>query len=115
MKIQRWIDALRSGKYKQGMRALKSGTVDDPKFCCLGVACDIFQDDIGWEWKGVSYCELAGDGDLVTAGLPFPLATMLENEIGYLNEARLIAMNDREDQTFDQIADYLEAHSAYEH
>lgn len=35
--IRRWVEALRSGEYKQGKHALH------PKdtFCCLGVACDI--------------------------------------------------------------------------
>lgn len=33
-----WVDALRSGEYEQGDSALKQ----DDKFCCLGVACDLF-------------------------------------------------------------------------
>lgn len=33
-----WIKALRSGKYKQGQRRLRT---NDGKFCCLGVLCDI--------------------------------------------------------------------------
>lgn len=34
-----WVRALRSGKYKQGRQVLNS-----PKgFCCLGVACDLYQ------------------------------------------------------------------------
>lgn len=35
--IERWIAALRSGKYKQGKGQLQS----DTGFCCLGVACKI--------------------------------------------------------------------------
>ena len=42
----RWVEALRSGKYKQGKRALKQGE----NFCCLGVLCDITKDEIGMEW-----------------------------------------------------------------
>lgn len=34
---QKWVDALRSGKYKQGRAYLKYGN----GYCCLGVACDI--------------------------------------------------------------------------
>lgn len=41
--IQEWVDALRSGEYKQGKHVLRS-TRDE--FCCLGVACDLL--DIGW-------------------------------------------------------------------
>lgn len=33
-----WLQALESGKYKQGQRYLKNGD----KYCCLGVACEIF-------------------------------------------------------------------------
>lgn len=32
-----WVDALRSGKYRQATKQLRSGDA----FCCLGVACDI--------------------------------------------------------------------------
>ena len=34
---KKWVKALRSGKYKQGIGQLRSGE----KFCCLGVACDL--------------------------------------------------------------------------
>lgn len=40
-----WIDALRSGKYEQG----KNQLVDNGKYCCLGVACDLLAD------KGIVY------------------------------------------------------------
>lgn len=36
--IQKWIDALRFGGYKQTEYTLQ----DNKGFCCLGVACDIF-------------------------------------------------------------------------
>lgn len=36
--IRRWIDALKSGKYKKGVDRLRCG---DNKFCCLGVAADL--------------------------------------------------------------------------
>jgi hypothetical protein len=35
---QRWANALRSGKYKQGVFKLQS----EEGHCCLGVACEIF-------------------------------------------------------------------------
>lgn len=35
---QKWIDALRSKKYKQGTHELQGGP---NTFCCLGVLCDI--------------------------------------------------------------------------
>lgn len=37
-----WTKALRSGKYKQGICALRT---DDNKYCCLGVLCDLYDKD----------------------------------------------------------------------
>jgi hypothetical protein len=39
---ERWLAALRSGKYKQGRGKLK--TVDD-EYCCLGVLCELAVED----------------------------------------------------------------------
>lgn len=36
--IKLWIEALRSGKYKQGQYRLRQNN----EFCCLGVACEIY-------------------------------------------------------------------------
>jgi hypothetical protein len=35
---RQWIDALRSGEYKQGKKKLRS---TENQFCCLGVLCDL--------------------------------------------------------------------------
>lgn len=38
----KWLKALRSGKYKQGMELLKfEGDNKQTRFCCLGVLCDV--------------------------------------------------------------------------
>lgn len=37
----KWVASLRSGKYKQGRMALRK----NDKFCCLGVACDLYASD----------------------------------------------------------------------
>ena len=36
--IEKWVAALRSGRYPKGVGALQSNV----GFCCLGVACDLF-------------------------------------------------------------------------
>lgn len=36
-----WLEALRSGRYDQGMGNLKAGDADDPAYCCLGVLCEL--------------------------------------------------------------------------
>jgi hypothetical protein len=38
-----WVDELRSGKYKQGQGYL----FNDGCYCCLGVACELYQQKVG--------------------------------------------------------------------
>ncbi len=45
---RKWVKALKSGKYKQGRNKLKVGD----KFCCLGVACDLYAKEYpSAKWK----------------------------------------------------------------
>lgn len=47
----KWLEALRSGNYKQGTGNLRRGI----NYCCLGVLCDIYHKETGkGEWKGMS-------------------------------------------------------------
>lgn len=39
--LRKWVAALRSGRFKQGRRALVTSTPDGPLHCCLGVACEV--------------------------------------------------------------------------
>ena len=44
---EKWLQELRSGKYKQGIEQLaKKLDFEDYEFCCLGVACMINQKDV---------------------------------------------------------------------
>ena len=43
---EKWVKALRSGKYTQAKQALKI----DNSFCCLGVLCDIYGKEKRIEW-----------------------------------------------------------------
>lgn len=56
---QKWIDALRSGKYEQGSEKLRSVT----GYCCLGVLCDLYaqEHDTQWEFRG--YDELSDESN----------------------------------------------------
>lgn len=38
---EKWLAALKSGKYKQGKHALCRTNDDEKSFCCLGVLCDL--------------------------------------------------------------------------
>jgi hypothetical protein len=44
--IKKWVDALRSGKFKQTKGMLKNRKGE---YCCLGVACEISDKIDGWE------------------------------------------------------------------
>jgi hypothetical protein len=48
----KWIEALLSGKYKQGQASLRLTLVNGKQVhCCLGVLCDILDPD-GWKELG---------------------------------------------------------------
>lgn len=41
-----WVEALRSGEYKQGRGQLRFGN----EYCCLGVLCDLHSEAVGGSW-----------------------------------------------------------------
>jgi len=43
--IQKWVSALRSGKYKQGKNFLKSGETGNLTYCCMGAACEVAKEN----------------------------------------------------------------------
>jgi hypothetical protein len=106
----KWIDALRSGKYKQGTKILRR----NDEYCCLGVLCDIV-DPEGWtpllgfldEGKYIHHGALEHPDDTVVK------VTGLKDRIGSLEKvvgcsANLISLNDNAGYTFEQIADIIE-------
>ena len=113
-----WVKQLRSGQYRQGqgwLHTREENGVDS--FCCLGVACDLYQrqtgDQIGapsgqpWEGKVIAY-----DGQ--EAHLPDKVKNWLglSTEAGTFVVAKcpdsLIDMNDG-GSDFNEIADIIES------
>lgn len=93
-----WLEALRSGEYKQGRKVLKTNS---ELFCCLGVYADAVE-QVSWEpTRSYHYQFVSNDGVPQNTGLP---ASMVERE----HQAHLIYLNDTEVQTFDQIANWIE-------
>ena len=41
------VEALRSGEYKQTKYALCKTNGEQPSYCCLGVACEVYQKTVG--------------------------------------------------------------------
>lgn len=105
--IKKLIDALRSGKYKQGKNRLRKGDT----FCCLGVACDIYGKEFGIDWvedsDGYSFL-----GSVLY--LPKPLDTYFgfECDSGLIRingeKIYLSKENDHNNESFEEIADILE-------
>lgn len=101
------VEALRSGKYKQGRGRLR----DAGCFCFWGVACDI--SGVGqWEGDG-ALCFTTKGSDFKAYALPSPL---VESWLGFNVEATvkidgisdsLMGHNDT-GSTFEQLADAIE-------
>lgn len=88
----RWVAALRSGKYKQGMGKLYIHA--ENSYCCLGVACKVAR---------VPSDKILG-GFLLSYFLPISYRLGLT----VTQEKDLVDLNDRYKKSFEEIADYIE-------
>lgn len=103
----KWVAALRSGKYKQGVHNLRS--LDD-KYCCLGVLCEISGVKSKATGDGYYY---EGNGYRLTDKVQ--KLTGVKSEYGNLgdDDIKLSDLNDQGVQnvgrlTFDEIADIIQ-------
>jgi hypothetical protein len=99
----KWIETLRSGKYKQGKGRLRT---KDDHYCCLGVLCEVmgmewFPLDDGWAWavreKNTGYAmihSISGNTQEQVGLDPYQTSTLMR-------------MNDTGD-SFEVIAEYIE-------
>lgn len=96
----RWMNALRSGEYKQSTGHLRN----DYGFCCLGVLCDIF-DNQRWIRDN-------SQGVYEYQGSISGLSADIKHEVGlwYEPEGKLIDLNDLERRSFHEIAKWIEEH-----
>lgn len=107
---QKWVAALRSGDYKQGIGRLRLGD----KFCCLGVLCDIFIKETGQsEW--INNCSFVNkDGTETDSFLPYCVSVWAglrsTNPSVNMSGERvwLSVMNDQEN-SFSYIANKIES------
>lgn len=103
---QKWVEALRSGKYQQGRQQLATETQTGRTYCCLGVLCEVAKQEgviIGYidtdsylpevvqQWAGLK----TKDGEFRDK----------YNERTSLSDG----LNDREFQPFERIADVIES------
>ena len=93
--IKEWIAALRSGKYIQGY-----GRLDDGVSCCaFGVACRLMSDKLE-----INPLTGAYDGHVITP----PDAVIKALGLTIFTVSTIMWMNDAENRSFKEIADYLE-------
>lgn len=106
---QIWIDALTSGKYKQGTRVLRWAD----EFCCLGVLCDLFQQETG---KGKWVTDDFGGTKFLNENKVLPKEVQewasIDNVGGYELTMRSPALTtDNDDgKTFNQLAEIIFDH-----
>jgi hypothetical protein len=108
---QKWLEALRSGKYKQGRYGLRH-TVDNTDlngekydaFCCLGVLCDVVQSNAWTPKKDAPAYWLHNNESSTTVGYD------IRDSIGLASAAidNLIHLNDSFKKDFKEIADWIE-------
>lgn len=88
----KWLDALRSGRYAQGQGKLRAAD----KFCCLGVLCDLLHPT---EWEPVD-SDYSSDKDAqrITSGssdgTELSPEELREAGIDDFVQATLVALND---------------------
>jgi hypothetical protein len=98
----KWIQALRSGKYKQGQAYLREGEY----YCCLGVLCDLNESR---QWTHIDH-----PSKKIYSPFPNEDHQMLPKNISQwanlieIEQDELIELNDTDNYTFEQIADYIE-------
>lgn len=120
----KWVEALRSGEYKQGKHKLAGD--DLTEFCCLGVLCDIVKEDMGLDWEleriipnneasdvhnhfdghydlpspeVAGFCGLSGSN---------PTVRVYRSDLDMHMDMDLSELNDSGQYTFEQIADIIE-------
>lgn len=103
---EKWVNALRSGKYKQARGYLRTG---DNRFCCLGVLCDVSNKV---EWLPVP-CEVLESTDYYrcnnSAGSFTPEDILEMTGLTLNDQDELVNLNDKVRYDFEEIADYIEA------
>jgi len=109
--LSKWIAALRSGKYKQGVGALKYPETSDVNgpclHCAVGVACEVMNPN-GFYLKE---SEKSDDGVIIEVKVfYFKSLDALPEWLGVLafSIGIIERLNDENRFTFNEIADYLE-------
>lgn len=113
---KQWIEALRSGRYKQTRQCLRN----PHGYCCLGVLMDCYLQthDLIWFSGYGEYCYRPTENEIDDKSqmlchfyyLPrtVPQFNAWMGELDEKIEGRLSTLNDIERESFEQIADWIE-------
>ena|SRR5436305_13802191 len=100
----KWIAALRSGKFQQDTGYLKRDSGNGPRYCCLGVLCEVIDPNKFTQLSNGIY-----DYGLHGFATHITVPTNVQKNIGLSDEKcdELTGMNDTGD-SFAVIADHIE-------
>lgn len=108
---KKWVEALRSGEYKQAQRYMGVIKDGEKSYCCLGVACDLYIKSGG---RGVTEDTLMREEGAVEAitfnaltGSRMPGAVVEWLGMYHCQQSYLAQLNDS-GHSFDSIASYIE-------
>ena len=122
--MEKWVQALRSGEYKQGSGVLHN--TSNNTYCCLGVLCDIYQQE-GNKFNSVSEGNWGVETGNGWENIPatffddrpdvLPEVVMRWADIscsaGSFDDDTLTTLNDDCGYTFDEIATVIEKEVEY--
>jgi hypothetical protein len=117
---EKWLAALKSGKYVQGQGVLQGKSGNAFTHCCLGVLCDIHMQETReghWDENGVYWCRK--DGSCSDRVLPAAVQTWagvetigtFEPASGYRGDNCLTGINDNSSKTdYSDVIPIIEAY-----
>lgn len=116
--IHQWLEALRSGKYKQGRGFLN---YNNESFCCLGVACDLFAEKYNVKTSVSLHGTIGYDNQIsvlpekikTTIGLYYYDGNAKDSWNLEIQLFSLTELNDQQRRSFIKIADHLEKYWKY--
>lgn len=102
----KWVAALRSGQYKQGVNCLRDGDT----FCCLGVLCDVVE-PTGWNHNCLYGDDRYHPPHSVADVAGFAPKSLIEKRIPQVEingKFCPLALHNDSGRTFQEIADAIE-------
>jgi hypothetical protein len=105
-----WVEALRSGKYKQSTNRLQN--LDGVSYCCLGVACKVAEEQGVSVIKDQFFPEILEGGSLdMQSGVKdfFGIVSNLGHFKDKGTNKSLTYLNDQKNFTFEELADVIES------